>query len=74
MPVVLYWDNFSAHMDDNLEAHLKEHNVHIIPLLANATHLLQPLDICIFGPFKLEVNKVTFPFSLSLSPFSFPSF
>jgi hypothetical protein len=51
-PVLLIMDNHVSHI--NLEAieFCRAHNIHLLTLPPHTTHVLQPLDIAFFGPFK----------------------
>lgn len=49
---VLIGDNLSSHLSEKVIAACKEHNISFVCLVANATHLLQPLDVAFFAPLK----------------------
>lgn len=55
-PIVLVVDGYSAHKNTALFTWCKEHNVILLLLYPNATHILQVLDIGIFGPLKLKYS------------------
>ena len=49
---VLIGDNLASHFSEEVLRACEEHNIKFISLLPNATHLLQPLDVAVFGPLK----------------------
>ena len=49
---VLIGDNLASHFSEEVLRACKEHNIKFLSLLPNATHLLQPLDVSVFGPLK----------------------
>ncbi|XP_068742122.1 uncharacterized protein [Montipora capricornis] len=51
-PVVLLVDSADAHIDLQTFELAKENQVHIFALLKNATHLVQPADVGLFGSMK----------------------
>lgn len=51
-PVVLLVDSADAHIDLQMFELAKENQVHIFTLLKNATHLVQPADVGLFGAMK----------------------
>ena len=51
-PVVLLVDSAEAHIDLHTFELAKKNNIYIYALLKNATHLLQPADVGLFGPLK----------------------
>ena len=57
-PIVLIGDNVGSHFSCNLVRWAKERNNFFSMLLANATHLLQPLDVAVFAPMKKVCRNV----------------
>ncbi|XP_052079009.1 uncharacterized protein LOC127717266 [Mytilus californianus] len=57
-PVLLIFDNHDSHISIDLIEKAKANNIHIIGLPPHTTHLLQPLDVAIFGPLKEKVNQL----------------
>ncbi|CAC5411452.1 unnamed protein product [Mytilus coruscus] len=57
-PVLLIFDNHDSHINIDLIEKAKASNIHIIGLPPHTTHLLQPLDVAIFGPLKEKVNQL----------------
>lgn len=51
-PVVLFLDGHSSHLTLNLSKFCKEHEIILIALPPNSTHIMQPLDISFFHPLK----------------------
>ncbi|XP_076092433.1 uncharacterized protein LOC143063887 isoform X2 [Mytilus galloprovincialis] len=58
-PVLLIFDNHDSHISIDLIEKAKANNIHIIGLPPHTTHLLQPLDVAIFGPLKEKVNQLS---------------
>lgn len=52
MPVVLFLDGHSSHININLSEYCKEHGIILTAFYPNATHRLQPLDVGVFYPLK----------------------
>ncbi|CAG2192489.1 unnamed protein product [Mytilus edulis] len=57
-PVLLIFDNHDSHISINLIEKAKANNIHIIGLPPHTTHLLQPLDVAIFGPLKEKSEPI----------------
>lgn len=53
-PVVLLIDSVSSHINMDIFTKAATKQIEIYRLVPNATHLLQPLDKGVFGPFKME--------------------
>lgn len=50
-------DNHSTHKNNGeLEESFKKNNIDVVYLPANATHILQPLDVVVFGSFKQQLG------------------
>lgn len=56
-PIVLVVDGYSSHKNTQLFVWCKEHDVILLLLYPNATHILQVLDVAIFGPLKLKYSE-----------------
>ena len=52
-PKALIGDNLSSHFSPAVIAECNKHNIRFVPLLANSTHLCQPLDVAVFRPMKV---------------------
>ncbi|XP_034934472.1 uncharacterized protein [Chelonus insularis] len=59
-PVIIYLDNHSSHMNIPLVSFCREKMIELIGFFPNSTHIVQPLDISFFHPFK-EAWKKTVP-------------
>ncbi|XP_053374341.1 uncharacterized protein LOC128546943 [Mercenaria mercenaria] len=51
-PILLIYDGHSSHKTPQLISWAKEQGLILFVLPAHSSHLLQPLDVSIFGPFK----------------------
>lgn len=51
-PILLIYDGHSSHKTQKLITWAKEQGLVLFVLPAHSSHLLQPLDVSIFGPFK----------------------
>ena len=51
-PVLLIYDGHASHISPSLIEWAKEHSLILFVLPAHTSHILQPLDVAIFGPFK----------------------
>ena len=56
-PVLIYLDGHSSHMDIPLVSFCRQKQIELIILFPNATHIIQPLDISVFHPFKEKWKK-----------------
>jgi hypothetical protein len=56
-PVVLILDNHDSHITEANINKATALNVHLIGLPKNTTSITQPLDVGIFGPFKVALRK-----------------
>jgi hypothetical protein len=51
-PVLLILDGHTTHTSPTTIKWAMERNIHIFVLPAHSSHVLQPLDVAVFGPFK----------------------
>ena len=51
-PVVLLFDGHHSHTSIELLERAKSSNIHLMCLPAHTSHILQPLDVGVFGPTK----------------------
>ncbi|XP_076303005.1 uncharacterized protein LOC143221405 [Lasioglossum baleicum] len=51
-PVILYLDNHTSHITIPVVSFCRDRKIELIGLYPNSTHILQPLDIAFFHPFK----------------------
>lgn len=52
LPVILYVDGHKSHLTLHLSSFCSEKGIILISLYPNSTHLLQPMDVGVFKPFK----------------------
>ena len=57
-PVVLFFDGHFLHMSINLIKKAHSLGIHLFCLPPNTTHILQPLDISVFGPMKQQWRTI----------------
>lgn len=57
-PVILYADGHSSHFTYNVAEFCMEHEIELLALYPNATHILQPLDVGFFRVLKNSWKKV----------------
>lgn len=51
-PIIVFLDGHRSHMTLHLSRFCRENQIILVALVPNATHILQPLDIAVFGPMK----------------------
>ena len=57
-PVVLIGDNSGCHFTQKVLDVCRAERIKLIPLVPNATHIIQPLDVAVFRPLKTTWFKV----------------
>jgi hypothetical protein len=57
-PIILFLDGHASHLTIELSDFCVSHQIEVIPLYPNATHVLQPLDVGLFHPVKTEWKKI----------------
>jgi hypothetical protein len=57
-PKVLIGDNLASHFTSAVIEGCVTNDIRFVCLLPNATHLMQPLDVAVFGPLKSEWRKI----------------
>ncbi|XP_055997363.1 uncharacterized protein LOC130047104 [Ostrea edulis] len=57
-PVVLLMDSVSSHVDMSSFQYAKERGIELYRLLPNTTHIMQPLDVGVFGASKARWPQV----------------
>ena len=57
-PVVLIFDGHHSHISIKLLELARANNVHLVCLPAHTSHILQPLDVGVFGPMKATWKRV----------------
>jgi hypothetical protein len=70
-PVVLVYDGYSSHYNDEIVWKAIELKIILVLLPANSTHLIQPLDIAVFKPFKTILKRQMDSFMIENSVTSF---
>ena len=56
--VILFVDGHHSHISIKLVQLAREKNVELICLPPHTTHILQPLDVGVYGPFKQEWRRI----------------
>lgn len=56
-PVIIFLDGHRSHLSLHLSTFCRENGLILIALYPNSTHILQPLDIAVFGPLKSSWKK-----------------
>ena len=51
-PIILFFDGHFSHMSIALIKRARDLGIHLFCLPPNTTHILQPLDVSVFGPMK----------------------
>ena len=64
---VLFADGHESHITGNFLSYYKEHNIQVLRLPPHSSHLLQPLDVGIFGPLKKSLSKELNPLRMEIS-------
>ncbi|XP_053400930.1 uncharacterized protein LOC128557557 [Mercenaria mercenaria] len=77
-PVVLIMDNHNSHVSVNTVKDAIDNDIVLVGLPGNTTHILQPLDVKVFGPLKSRVDTIcsNMPFArrgTRLSKIHFPA-
>lgn len=57
-PIILFLDGHKSHLIMDLSNFCSNHQITLISLYPNSTHILQPLDVAVFKPLKTEYKKV----------------
>ncbi len=69
-PLLLVMDGCSSHISERITMKAEELNIILLCLPANATHLVQPLDICVFAPFKRCIRQEIYNFMVEKGVYS----
>lgn len=64
-PVLLFVDGHKSHLSLPLLKIAREKGVHLYCLPPHCTHVLQPLDVGVYGPIKQEWKKILREFKLT---------
>ena len=57
-PVVLFFDGHHSHLSVNLLKTAKDRNIHLVCIPAHTSHILQPLDVGVYGPMKSAWRRI----------------
>lgn len=57
-PKIIIGDNLPSHINHKIVDLCEANNIRMVFLPPNSTHLLQPLDVAVFGPLKTEWRKL----------------
>ena len=63
-PVVLFFDGHHSHISVSIVKYCQQYNVHLVLLPSNTTHVLQPLDVGVYGPLKQVWKKILAEYKL----------
>lgn len=55
---LLVMDGYSAHISYNTLVMIRDHNITVCGLPAHTSHVLQPLDICVFDPVNEKFTRL----------------
>jgi hypothetical protein len=58
-PRLLIADGHDSHISANFIAHCMQHNIDLLILPPHCSHILQPLDVAVFGPLKTALANET---------------
>ncbi|RHY59463.1 hypothetical protein DYB38_005886 [Aphanomyces astaci] len=59
-PLLLVFDGLSSHYSGAIVALCESLQIVLLCLPSNATHLFQPMDVCVFGPYKTAIRHAIF--------------
>lgn len=57
-PVIVFLDGHRSHLTIHLSKFCRENQIILVALYPNSTHILQPLDVAVFGPMKQYWKKI----------------
>ncbi|KAF0693280.1 Aste57867_15734 [Aphanomyces stellatus] len=69
-PLVLVCDGCSSHFTDGTYEIARDNHILIVCLPANATHLVQPLDVAVFKPYKTRIRELVHDRMINTNAFS----
>jgi hypothetical protein len=70
-PLLLVYDGYGSHYNDDIVKKAIQLRIILVLLPENATHLIQPLDICVFKPFKTILKQTMDNFMIEKACTSF---
>jgi len=56
-PIVLVYDGYGSHFNEKIVSKAVQLKIILVLLPSNATHILQPLDVAVFKPFKTILKR-----------------
>ena len=57
-PVILFFDGHQSHMSLALIEMARANSIHLVCFPPHCTHIIQPLDVSVFGPVKAAWKSV----------------
>ena len=54
LPVIVFTDGHASHFSIELSEFCSKNGIILVGLFPNATHIMQPLDVAVFGPMKAK--------------------
>ena len=54
LPVIVFSDGYASHFSIELSEFYSKNGIILVALFPNVTHILQPLDVAVFGPMKAK--------------------
>lgn len=57
-PVIVFLDGHKSHLSLYLSKFCRENKIIMVALYPNSTHIIQPLDVALFGPLKSKWKKI----------------
>ncbi|KAH9133486.1 hypothetical protein AeRB84_020458 [Aphanomyces euteiches] len=66
-PLLLTLDGYGGHFSNEIYEEVNNLGIIVVCLPANATHLLQPLDVAVFGPLKRRIKKDIFSYMVEVN-------
>lgn len=63
-PVIVFMDGHSSHINVAVAEFCRDHQIILYCFPAHASHVIQPLDICVYGPLKKKWNSAVKQFQI----------
>lgn len=67
LPVILFLDGHTSHLTMAVSEFCSKNGIILISFFPNSTHILQPLDVAVFRPLKMEWKKAVHNFRMTTS-------
>lgn len=58
LPVIIFLDGHTSHLSLELSEFCSSNKIILVALFPNSTHILQPLDVAVFGPMKRKWKAI----------------